>query len=248
MDTDCSDGEKCYCSLKRIQKSGVPVYRINLDSDTDTTLTSLDEAKRLYTKPTKNLQNYARKTGSLTSWSALSRAESPLTAWRKNTADIQNPANPSSAHFQKTSAGSMRHKSLSSYLSDTSLDSDIVAMTEPAKKFASTAAARSSFAKQPEILRRKSRSSYQISETDLDSVTTSCNSFIRGTAHTNSRKDRPDSTGYQSYESTSSGKSSRNHGSENTSSVESRRNSISQSDQLRSSGRANKKVQTLFID
>lgn len=249
--TDYSDAEKCYCSLKRISKSsGAPVYRIRLDSDdTDTSHDSLPEpAIKTHIKPTKNRQNYARKSASMTSWSALSGAESPLTAWRRNTANLQHSApatttkasvHASSNRFTPSSASSLRQKSLSSYLSDTSLDSDVVAMTEPAHHKPSKS---SSFAKQPEILRRKSRSSYLSSETEMDSLTnssTSCNSFVRGPISISSQQQRQqrktspaESVGYQSYDSTgSSGRTSRNFSLENLSSVsEGRRNSNSSSD------------------
>lgn len=97
--TDYSDGERCYCSLKRISKSsGAPVYRIRLDSDdTDTSHDSLPQPagnnKHGLHHHNKNGQkhvNYARKSASMTSWSALSGAESPLTAWRRNTANLQH--------------------------------------------------------------------------------------------------------------------------------------------------------------
>lgn len=262
--TDFSDAERCYCSLKRISKSsGAPVYRIRLDSDdTDTSHDSLPEpVAKPHIKPTKNRHNYARKSASMTSWSALSGAESPLTAWRRNTANLQHSAPatttkasvhaPANARFTSASASSLRQKSLSSYLSDTSLDSDVVAMTEPAHPNKSTT--RSSFAKQPEILRRKSRSSYLSSETEMDSLTsTSCNSFVRGPVSLSSqqlrqqRKTSPaESVGYQSYDSTgSSGRTSRNFSLENLSSVsEGRRNSNSSSDRSlksQNSGRGNK--------
>lgn len=249
--TDYSDGEKCYCSLKRISKSsGAPVYRIRLDSDdTDTSHdSSIQESvsKNSHLKPTKNKQNYARKSASMTSWSALSGAESPLTAWRRNTANLQHSApatSKSSApsisnRFTVSSASSLRQKSLSSYLSDTSLDSDVVAMTEPVKPM-------KTFGKESEIIRRKSRSSYTVSETELD--TTSCNSFVRGPiVPQQQRKTSPaESMGYQSYDSTgSSGRTSRNYSLENLSSAgDGRRNSNSSSDKsLKShnSGRGNK--------
>lgn len=261
--TDYSDAERCYCSLKRISKSsGAPVYRIRLDSDdTDTSHDSLPEPTskhQAHIKPTKNRHNYARKSASMTSWSALSGAESPLTAWRRNTANLQHSApattTKASVHapsnrFTPSSASSLRQKSLSSYLSDTSLDSDVVAMTEPAHPKST----RSSFAKQPEILRRKSRSSYLSSETEMESLTsTSCNSFVRGPVSLSSqqlrqqRKTSPaESVGYQSYDSTgSSGRTSRNFSLENLSSVsEGRRNSNSSSDRSlksQNSGRGNK--------
>jgi hypothetical protein len=247
--TDYSDAERCYCSLKRISKSsGAPVYRIRLDSDdTDTSHDSLPEPTNRHPphiKPTKNRPNYARKSASMTSWSALSGAESPLTAWRRNTANLQHSApatttkasvHAASNRFTLSSASSLRQKSLSSYLSDTSLDSDVVAMTEPAHH--KSANNKSSFAKQPEILRRKSRSSYLSSETEVDS--TSCNSFVRGPVSLSSQQQRlqrktspAESVGYQSYDSTgSSGRTSRNFSLENLSSVsDSRRNSNSSSD------------------
>lgn len=238
--TDYSDGERCYCSLKRISKSsGAPVYRIRLDSDdTDTSHDSLIESvssKNSHLKPTKNKQNYARKSASMTSWSALSGAESPLTAWRRNTANLQHsaPATTKSSapsisnRFTASSASSLRQKSLSSYLSDTSLDSDVVAMTQPAHPV-------KSFGKESEIIRRKSRSSYTVSETELD--TTSCNSFVRGPVAPPSQQPRKtspaESMGYQSYDSTgSSGRTSRNYSLENLSSAgDGRRNSNSSSD------------------
>lgn len=261
--TDFSDAEKCYCSLKKISNSsGAPVYRIRLDSDdTDTSHDSLTDSMssnnkhQSHNKPSssKSRPNYARKSASMTSWSALSGAESPLTAWRRNTANLQHSAPATttkasvhgpSTRFTSASALSLRQKSLSSYLSDTSLDSDVVAMTEPASHHhnhnSRSGGKSSSFAKQPEILRRKSRSSYLSSETENDSLTTtSCNSFVRGPISLSSqqlrqqRKTSPvESVGYQSYDSTgSSGRTSRNFSLENLSSVsESRRNSNSSSD------------------
>lgn len=232
--TDYSDGERCYCSLKRISKSsGAPVYRIRLDSDEtsdtshDTLISnSLAGHKKTASNNKANRHNsYARKSASMTSWSALSGAESPLTAWRRNTANLNLPPTSTKAQqqhssvlsvgtrFTPSSASSLRQKSLSSYLSDTSLDSDIVAMTEPAQK---------SFAKQPEILRRKSRSSYHVTsseETEIDSLTsTSCNSFVRGPVPSipsgqgqqqrNNKASPAESVGYQSYDSTGTGSSS----------------------------------------
>ncbi|XP_032778963.2 uncharacterized protein LOC116917561 isoform X2 [Daphnia magna] len=267
--TDYSDAERCYCSLKRISKSsGAPVYRIRLDSDdTDTSHDSLpDPAVRHppHIKPTKNRPNYARKSSSMTSWSALSGAESPLTAWRRNTANLQHSApatttkpsaHPQSTRFTLSSASSLRQKSLSSYLSDTSLDSDVVAMTEPAHKSAN---GKSSFAKQPEILRRKSRSSYLSSETEMDS--TSCNSFVRGPISLTNQQQRlqrktspAESVGYQSYDSTgSSGRTSRNFSLENLSSVsDDRRNSNSSSDRSlksQNSVRGNKFLMVSAVD
>ena len=272
--TDYSDAEKCYCSLKRISKSsGAPVYRIRLDSDdTDTSHDSLSEPAikhQTHIKPTKNRQNYARKSASMTSWSALSGAESPLTAWRRNTANLQHSApatttkasvhHAASTRVTPSSASSLRQKSLSSYLSDTSLDSDVVAMTEPAHHNNKSGIKSSSFAKQPEILRRKSRSSYLSSETEMDSLTnssTSCNSFVRGPVSISSQQQRrktspAESVGYQSYDSTgSSGRASRNFSLENLSSVsEGRRNSNSSSDRSlksQNSGRAGNKVWDVF--
>ena len=253
--TDYSDAEKCYCSLQRVKSSGAPVYQIRLDSDTDTSLnSSVNVARSGYNKPSKNRQNYARKTASLTSWSALSGAESPLTAWRRNTSNLHNSINPtmqhsssgtSSSHPQSrltpANASFIRRKSLSSYLSDTSLDSDVVAMTEPVHRF--TPNTKSFFAKQPEILRRKSRSSYLTGETDLESMTTSSSSFIRAPSQPLGRKSSPESVGYQSYDSAgtgSSGKTSRNFSLENLASPNrDRRNSNSSSD---NSSRPNKKV------
>ncbi len=249
--TDYSDGERCYCSLKRISKSsGAPVYRIRLDSD-DTSDTSHDTLPEppsskyhsnnksngihAHNKSSNNRHhNYARKSASMTSWSALSGAESPLTAWRRNTANLNHHSTPSgttkvaithqqssssSSFFSPSSASSLRQKSLSSYLSDTSLDSDVVAMTEPAHHHHNGNGSNShkSFAKQPEILRRKSRSSYLTSsETEMDSLTTtSCNSFIRGPVPSvpqqqqrNNKASPAESVGYQSYDSTGTGSSS----------------------------------------
>jgi hypothetical protein len=268
--TDYSDAERCYCSLKRISKSsGAPVYRIRLDSDdTDTSHDSLPEPTNRHPphiKPTKNRPNYARKSASMTSWSALSGAESPLTAWRRNTANLQHSApatttkasvHAASNRFTLSSASSLRQKSLSSYLSDTSLDSDVVAMTEPAHH--KSANNKSSFAKQPEILRRKSRSSYLSSETEVDS--TSCNSFVRGPVSLSSQQQRlqrktspAESVGYQSYDSTgSSGRTSRNFSLENLSSVsDSRRNSNSSSDRSlksQNSVRGNKFLMVSAVD
>lgn len=245
---DFSDGEQCYCSLQRVKPGGTPVYRIRLDTDTDTSQgSSLNQIKTAYNKPSKNRQNYARKTASLTSWSALSGAESPMTAWRRNTANLQHlhqtTGPSSSSRLTQANASFMRRKSLSSYLSDTSLDSDVVAMTEPAHKFTSNG--KSSFAKQPEILRRKSRSSYLSSETELESVTTSSSSFVRAPMLPLGRKPSPPaSAGYQSYDSigtASSGKTSRNYSHENLAPVKARRNSNSSSD---NSVKGNKKVIT----
>lgn len=153
-----------------------------------------------------------------------------------------------------SSASSLRQKSVSSYLSDTSLDSDVMAMTEPAHGHHS--AGGKSFAKQPEILRRKSRSSYLTSsETEIDSLTTtSCNSFVRGPITTpaghgqqQQRKASPaESVGYQSYDSTGSsgggGRVSRILSLDDISS-DGRRNSHSSSDRSvksQNSGRGNK--------
>ena len=272
VDTDdCSDGEKCYCSLSRVKagpNESAPVYRINLDSDSDTShasktnsqmsCSSLEHSK-IYNKPSKNRHNYARKTGSLTSWTALSGAESPLTAWRKNTASINQQSQidlHDTTRFNKGNAASLRQKSLSSYLSDTSLDSDIVAMTEPAKKTSSVAgtavSGRNSFAKNPGLLRQKSRSSYLSSETELESLTTSCNSFIRAPIAKHNqvsggRKASPESVGYQSYDSTgsSSGKGNRQFFSisnESLTTPSGRRNSNSSSDRSQNGNRSNKKV------
>lgn len=267
-----SDGERCYCSLRRINKSsGAPVYRIRLDSDdTDTSQDSLSVPVKV--EPVKQFQqnqsnssksgshksrtNYARKSQSMTSWSALSGAESPMTAWRRNTANLnQQPPNtmrktPSNGNISMTTflpsnALSLRQKSLSSYLSDTSLDSDVVAMTEPAQH--------KSFTKHSDALRRKSRSSYLSSETELESVTTtSCNSFVRGTVPSiqqqqqQQRKHSPAESvvTYQSYDSTGSsgGRNSRNFSSENLSTVSDDRRNSNSSSSLKSqnSGRGNK--------
>jgi len=266
-----SDGERCYCSLRRINKSnGAPVYRIRLDSDdTDTSQDSLpvpvkvEPVKQFQQNPNnsksnshKSRTNYARKSQSMTSWSALSGAESPMTAWRRNTANLnQQPSNamrktPSNGNISMTTflpsnALSLRQKSLSSYLSDTSLDSDVVAMTEPAQH--------KSFTKHSDALRRKSRSSYLSSETELESVTTtSCNSFVRGTVPSiqqqqqQQRKHSPAESvvTYQSYDSTGSsgGRTSRNFSSENLSVVSDDRRNSNSSSSLKSqnSGRGNK--------
>ena len=36
----CAESEKCYCSLKRINTNGLKLYEINLDTETDTTVTN----------------------------------------------------------------------------------------------------------------------------------------------------------------------------------------------------------------
>ena len=36
----CAESERCYCSLKRVKKNGLKMYEINLDSETDTTVTT----------------------------------------------------------------------------------------------------------------------------------------------------------------------------------------------------------------
>ena len=36
----CAESERCYCSLKNINKNGLKTYEINLDTETDTTVTS----------------------------------------------------------------------------------------------------------------------------------------------------------------------------------------------------------------
>ena len=254
--TDYSDAEKCYCSLERVKASGAPVYRIRLDSDTDTSHNSSVNAAQYHgnhSKPSKNRHNYARKTTSLTSWSALSGAESPLTAWRRNTSNLNSVktatsmTSSASSRLTPANASFIRRKSLSSYLSDTSLDSDVMAMTEPVHRF--TPNTKNSFAKQPEILRRKSRSSHLSSETELESMRTTSSggsSFIRVPPPPpplgyKSSPESIGSNGYQSYDSTGSsgGRNGRHFSLENLSSARDRRNSNSSSD---NSSRANKKV------
>lgn len=256
--TDYSDAEKCYCSLQRVKAGGAPVYRIRLDSDTDTSHNSsnITQYHMNNSKPSKNRQNYARKTTSLTSWSALSGAESPLTAWRRNTSNLNSiktaasMTSTTSSRLTPANASFIRRKSLSSYLSDTSLDSDVMAMTEPMHRF--TPNTKNSFARQPGILRRKSRSSHLSSETELESMMTTSSggsSFIRvpPPPPALSYKSSPESigsTGYQSYDSTGSsgGRNGRHFSLENLSSGRDRRNSNSSSD---NSSRANKKVSIL---
>ena len=255
--TDYSDAEKCYCSLQRVKAGGAPVYRIRLDSDTDTSHNSSVRTTQYHSshnKPSKNRHNYARKTTSLTSWSALSGAESPLTAWRRNTSNLNSVKTAASMDYSTSTsrltaanASFIRRKSLSSYLSDTSLDSDVMAMTEPVHRF--TPNTKNSFAKQPEILRRKSRSSHLTSETELESIMTTSSggsSFSRVAPPPpppplgyKSSPESIGSTGYQSYDSTGSsgGRNGRHFSMENLS--RDRRNSNSSSD---NSSRANKKV------
>ena len=104
----CAESEKCYCSLKRVSKSGLKVYQIRLDSESETTdgggRSTLGRGRR-------------REYGSLGN---LSRADSPSTAWQKNTAaSLQSAASSrgeplrrgrSSSSLMTSSTGVMRDK------------------------------------------------------------------------------------------------------------------------------------------
>lgn len=86
----CAESEKCYCSLKSVKKNGLKMYEINLDSETDTTETTV-----------QSVIAYKKGYGS---HSNLSELESHATSWKRNTGG--------------SSSSATRHKSSSSYLTE----------------------------------------------------------------------------------------------------------------------------------
>ncbi|XP_018012564.1 uncharacterized protein LOC108669674 isoform X2 [Hyalella azteca] len=52
----CAESERCYCSLKKIKKNGLKMYEINLDSETDTTVTN-GTLKREISRSTNKLSS-----------------------------------------------------------------------------------------------------------------------------------------------------------------------------------------------
>ncbi|XP_071536068.1 uncharacterized protein [Panulirus ornatus] len=86
----CAESEKCYCSLKRVKKNGLKMYEINLDSETDTTETTV-----------QSVVAYKKGYGS---HSNLSELESHATSWKRNSGD--------------SSSSATRHKSSPSYLTE----------------------------------------------------------------------------------------------------------------------------------
>lgn len=102
----CAESEKCYCSLKRVTTNGMKMYEIKLDTESETTDSTIRSSRIVQSN--KNRHHCA-------SMSNLSRVDSPLTAWHKNSSNGEMVGRKSMSSLLSTSSGVMKDNSLSAY-------------------------------------------------------------------------------------------------------------------------------------